>query len=295
MTDTSRLRARRTLLYVPGSDWRKMEKAASLSADCVCLDLEDGVAPSSKHEARNLIAKALSELDFGMSERLVRVNAADSGLQAEDLALASHPHLQGMVLPKAASAADVQAVGARLREAERERDLEPNSLSLLAQIESALGLVSLKDIASADEHLVALIFGSEDFASDVGAIRTQEADEIFYARSAVVTYAAAFGLQAIDMLHVNFKDGEGLARLAAQGARLGYSGMQIVHPDQIGPVLAAFTPSAEEISWAQRVIAAYEQHDAEGRGAFALGGKMIDMPLVKAAQRVLARAGKAKQ
>ncbi|UYN88654.1 MAG: CoA ester lyase [Anaerolineales bacterium] len=285
------MRTRRTLLYVPGSDWRKMEKAAGLGADCVCLDLEDGVAPSSKAEARTLIAKALTELDFGRSERLVRVNAADSGLQAEDLQIASHPNLQGIVLPKAASAADVQAVGVRLQQAERERGLAANTLSLLAQIESAMGLVNLKDIASADKHLVALIFGSEDFASDLGAIRTQEADEIFYARSAVVTHAAAFGLQAIDMLHVNFKDSAGLMQLAAQGARLGYSGMQVVHPDQIAPVLAAFTPSAEETAWAQRVVDGYTRHAAEGRGAFALDGKMIDMPLVKAAQRVLARAG----
>ncbi len=286
------MRARRTLLYVPGSDWRKMEKAASLGADCVCLDLEDGVAPSSKAEARTLISKALSELDFGRSERLVRVNAADSGQQAEDLLLASHPNLQGLVLPKAASAADVQTVGSALWSAEQARDLAPNTLALLAQIESALGLVNLKEIASADPHLVALIFGSEDFASDVGAIRTLEADEVFYARSAVATYAAAFGLQAIDMLHVNFKDAEGLGRMASQGARLGYSGMQIVHPDQIAPVLAAFTPGTEEIAWAERVVDGYEQHAAEGRGAFALDGKMIDMPLVKAARRVLARAGK---
>lgn len=285
------MRTRRTLLYVPGSDWRKMEKAAGLGADCVCLDLEDGVAPSSKAEARSLIAKALTELDFGRSERLVRINAADSGLQAEDLQVASHPNLQGIVLPKATSAADVQAAGTRLQKAEHERGLAANTLSLLAQIESAMGLVNLKEIASADKHLVALIFGSEDFASDVGAIRTQEADEIFYARSAVVTHAAAFGLQAIDMLHVNFKDSAGLTLLAAQGARLGYSGMQIVHPDQIAPVLAAFTPSAEETAWAQRVVDGYAQHAAEGRGAFALDGKMIDMPLVKAAQRVLARAG----
>lgn len=289
----SLLRPRRTLLYVPGSDWRKMEKAAGLGVDCVCLDLEDGVAPGSKAEARELIAKALSELDFGNSERLVRVNAADSSYQTEDLQLASHPKIQGLVLPKTASATDVQAVGMRLQQAEQARSLAPNSLSLLAQIESAMGVVNLKEIASADTHLAGLVFGSEDFASDVGAIRTQEAEEVFYARSAVVTYAAAFGLQAIDMLHVNFKDRQGLARLAIQGARLGYSGMQIVHPDQIEPVLAAFTPSAEEAAWAQRVVDAYEQHDAEGRGAFALDGKMIDMPLVKAARRVLARSGTA--
>lgn len=274
-------RPRRTLLYVPGSDWRKMEKAASLAADCVCLDLEDGVAPDRKPEARQLIAKALTELDFGRSERLVRINPVGSGLEGEDLQLAGHPGVQGIVLPKAAGAADVQALRARL----------PQELVLLVQIESAIGLLNLKEIAGADGRLAALIFGAEDFASDVGAIRTLEAEEIFFARSAVVTYAAAFGLQAIDMLHVDFKDRAGLERLATQGARLGYSGMQIVHPDQIEPVMRAFTPGAAEVVWAQRVVAAYEENQREGRGAFALDGKMIDMPLVKAARRVLTRAG----
>lgn len=274
-------RARRTLLYVPGSDWRKIEKAAGLGADCVCLDLEDGVAPSRKPEARELIAKALTELDFGRSERLVRINPAGSGLEGEDLQIASHPKLEGIVLPKAANAAQVQAVATRL----------PQQLSLLVQIESALGLINLKEIAGADERLAALIFGAEDFAGDVGAIRTLDAEEIFFARSAVVTYAAAFGLQAIDMLHVDFKDRAGLEKLATQGAHLGYSGMQIVHPDQIEPVTRAFTPGLEELAWAQRVVTAYEENEREGRGAFALDGKMIDMPLVKAARRVLARAG----
>ncbi|MCW5838803.1 MAG: CoA ester lyase [Anaerolineales bacterium] len=285
------MRPRRTLLYVPGSDWPKMVKAAGLGADCVCLDLEDGVAPSSKAEARRLIAKALSELDFGTSERLLRVNAADSREHAEDLALVQHPQLEGVVLPKAAAAADLGALGAVLAQAEAQRGLAPNTLSLFAQIESARGVVNLQAIASAEAHLVALVFGSEDFASDVGAIRTPGADEVFYARSAVVTYAAAHGLQAIDMLHVDFKDSAGLTRLATQGAQLGYSGMQIVHPAQIAPVQAAFTPSDEAISWARRVVAGYTEHAAAGRGAFALDGKMIDMPLVKAAQRVLARAG----
>jgi citrate lyase beta subunit len=285
------MRARRTLLYVPGSDWRKIEKAAELDADCVCLDLEDGVAPNRKGEARQLVAKALSELDFGRSERLVRVNAVGSGLEVEDLEIAAHTNLEGVVLPKTADAAHVLAVSAKLQHAERTRKLPMNSLSLLAQIESAMGLVNLKEIASADERLAALIFGAEDFASDVGAIRTAEAEEIFFARSAVVTYASAFGLQAIDMLHVDYKDRAGLERLATQGAHLGYSGMQIVHPDQIEPVQRCFTPSEGEIAWARRVTEAYAQNAKEGRGAFALDGKMIDMPLVKAARRVMARAG----
>lgn len=285
------MRPRRALLYVPGSDWAKMQKAAGLGADSVCLDLEDGVAPSMKAEARKLAARALSELDFGRSERLVRINAVGSGLEVEDLeaVLAASP--DGIVMPKAASADDVHVVSAKLQLAERAHKMEKGSIVLLAQIESARGLVELKEIAAADPRLDALIFGAEDFASDVGAIRTPEADEVFFARSAVVTYAAAFGLQAIDMLWIDFKDVAGLERLAAQGVHLGYSGMQIIHPGQIEPVQRAFTPSAADVAAARRVVDAYEQHAREGRGAFALDGKMVDMPVVKAARRVLARAG----
>lgn len=285
------MRPRRALLYVPGSDWAKMQKAAGLGADSVCLDLEDGVAPSMKAEARGLVARALGKLDFGRSERLVRINAVGSGLEVEDLeaVLAAKP--DGIVMPKAACADDVHVVSAKLQLAERAHKLEKGSIALLAQIESARGLVELKEIAAADPRLDALIFGAEDFASDVGAIRTPEADEVFFARSAVVTYAAAFGLQAIDMLWVDFKDVAGLERLAAQGAHLGYSGMQIIHPGQIEPVQRAYTPSAADVAAARRVVDAYEQHAGEGRGAFALDGKMVDMPVVKAARRVLARAG----
>lgn len=285
------MRPRRTLLYVPGSDWHKMEKAAGLAADCVCLDLEDGVAPDKKEEARQLAARALRELKFGPSERLARINAVGSDLELGDLEAVLPAMPDGIVLPKAADAGQVRQISERIAAFEEKQGLRTFSIRLIAQIESARGLVNIKDIAGADARLDALIFGSEDFAHDVGATRTPEGEEILYARSKVVAHAAAFGLQAIDMLWVDFKDKIGLHRVAAQGARLGYSGMQVIHPDQIAPVQAAFTPSAAEIAAAQRIVDAYEHNLKEGRGAFALDGKMVDLPIVKAAQRVLARGG----
>ncbi|MCW5875259.1 MAG: CoA ester lyase [Anaerolineales bacterium] len=285
------MRARRALLYVPASDWRKMEKAAGLGADCVCLDLEDGVAPNMKVEARQLALHALQELDFGRSERLVRLNGADTGMQTEDLAAVLPGKPDGIVLPKVSSAEQITDVSRKLAEYEEAHSLVAGGIVLLAQIESALGLVNAREIASADPRLQALIFGAEDYASDLGAKRSPAGGEVAYARSGVVTFAAAFGLQAIDMLWVDFRDGAGLARLAAEGAALGYSGMQIIHPDQIELVQQAFTPSPEELNTARRIVQAYEENIAEGRGAFALDGKMVDMPIVKAAQRVLARAG----
>jgi citrate lyase beta subunit len=284
------MKARRALLYAPGSDWHKMEKAAASGADSVCLDLEDGVAPNRKVEARQLVVRALNDLDFGKSERLVRVNSADSDLVNEDLeaVLAAQP--DGIVMPKVANGDQVRTISAKIGLAEQAQKLDKKSIILLAQIESAIGLVNIKEIAGADERLDALIFGAEDFAGDVGAKRTIEGAEVFYARSAVVTHAAAFGLMAIDMLWVDFKDQAGLKRMAEQGARLGFSGAQIIHPDQIKPAQLAFTPTAKEVEAAKRLVDAYEQNSKEGRGAFALDGKMVDMPMVVSARRVLTRA-----
>jgi citrate lyase beta subunit len=284
------MRARRALLYVPGSDWHKMEKAAASGADSVCLDLEDGVAANRKSEARELVVRALNELEFGKSERLVRINRVDSDLAESDLKAVLAERPDGIVLPKVASGDQVRTISARIGLAEQAQKLAKNSIALLAQIESAIGLVNIKEIAGADERLDALIFGGEDFAGDVGAKRTTEGSEVFYARSSVVAHAAAFGLMAIDMLWIDFKDHAGLKRMAEQGAGLGFSGTQIIHPDQIKPAQLAFTPTAREIEAAKRLVDAFEQNSKEGRGAFALDGKMVDMPMLVSARRVLARA-----
>jgi citrate lyase beta subunit len=284
------MKARRALLYVPGSDWHKMEKAAASGADSVCLDLEDGVAPNRKTEAREMVVRALNELDFGKSERLVRVNPADSDLVNEDLEAVLTARPDGIVIPKVASGDQVRTISAKIGLAEQNQKLDKNTIALLAQIESAIGLVNIKEIASADKRLDALIFGAEDFASDVGAKRTIKGNEVFYARSVVVAHAAAFGLMAIDMLWVDFKDQAGLKRMAEQGAGLGFSGTQIIHPDQIKPAQLAFTPTTKEVEAARRLLEAFEQNSREGRGAFALDGKMVDMPMVVSARRVLARA-----
>lgn len=283
------MRARRALLYVPGSDWHKVEKAAGLGADCVCIDLEDGVAPEKKIEARQQAIRALKELDFGRSERLVRINAGDLGEADLDAVVPERP--DGIVAPKVSYAEQVRNISEAIVLHEEKQGWRTGTVRLIAQIESAMGLANIKEIASADPRLDALIFGAEDFASDVGAKRTAAGDEVFYARSAVVAHAAAFGLQAIDMLWTDFKDVAGLERVARQGAVLGYSGIQVIHPDQIAPAQRAFTPNAEELAAARRVVDAYERNLKEGRGAFALDGKMVDLPIVKAAQRVLARGG----
>ena len=284
------LRSRRALLYVPGDDLHKVEKAAGLGADCVCLDIEDGVALNRKAEARATIADVLGRLEFGRSERLVRINPVGSGLENDDLAAVLPAHPDGIVIPKVGNPGQVQWVSTQLSRAEKVYGWEPGGIILLALIESARGVVNLKEIAGSDPRLQGLIFGAEDLAGDIGAVRTREGWEIFYARSAVVTHAAAFGLQAMDMVWMDLHDLDGLRQECEQGARMAYSGKQLIHPNQIEPAHTAFAPSDEAVAQARRVVEAAAKHQVEGRGAFALDGKMVDMPVVKAAEWVLARA-----
>ncbi len=284
------MRARRALLYMPGDDLRKIRKATTLDVDCVCLDMEDGVAANCKQEARVTIASALQELDFGRAERLARINPVGSGLEADDLAAALEGRPDGIVVPKAEDGEAVRWVSEQIRAAEAAHGWPRRGIALIVLIETARGIVNLPQIAGADARLEALIFGAEDLAGDMGLTRTREGWEVFYARSAVVTHAAAFGLQAIDMVCVDYNDPAGLEREARQCAQMGFAGKQAIHPNQVGPIQEAFTPSAEAIAHARRIVEAHAAHQASGVGAFALDGKMVDAPVVKAAEQVLAKA-----
>jgi len=284
------MRARRALLYVPGSDTRKMAKAAGLGADSVCFDLEDGVAPNQKVAARPLVAEALRSLNFGKSEKLARINAIGSGFEAEDLDAIVPARPDGIVIPKVNNADEVRWVSERIKNLERSNVIPEGTIALIGMIENARGVLNLAQIASADTRLQALIFGAEDYAADVGATRTREGIEVLYARSAVVAACAAFGLQAIDLLFLDFHDSEGLRGEAQRGAQLGFSGMQVIHPNQVPLVQEVFTPDDVTIAQAQRITAAAAENLAQGRGAFALDDKMVDMPIIKAAERLLARA-----
>jgi len=289
------MRARRGLLYMPGDDGHKIRKAAGLGVDCVCMDMEDGVAIDRKAEARATIAEALLTVDFGRSEKLVRVNAVGTGLEEADLeaVLGASPDVRpdGIVLPKVESAEQVRWLSARIAVAEASQGWQAGSMGIIVLLETALGIVNAREILSADPRLQAAIFGAEDLAGDIGMTRTREGREVLYARSSVVTHASAFGLQAIDMVFVDFRDTEGLRTESLEGAGMGYSGKQLIHPAQVGPAQEAFTPAPEAVAKALRIVEAFEANQREGKGAFALDGKMVDMPVLKTARRLLERAG----
>jgi citrate lyase beta subunit len=247
------------------------------------------VAVNRKAEARATIAKALQELDFGKSEKLARINSVGSGLEKEDIEAALPHHPDGIVIPKLEDLKQIQWASEVIEAAELKHGWPVNSIRVLVGVETAKGILNLKEIAS-HPRLDAIIFGGEDFAASVGATRSKEAVELLYAREAVVTACAAFDLQAIDIVAIDFKDLEALRAESEFGAQLGFSGKQIIHPAQVEPVQTAFTPSDEAIAYAKRVVETFEASQKEGKGAYALDGKMIDMPLLKNAQKVLERA-----
>lgn len=283
---------RRCLLFMPGDSRRKIEKGAGMDVDSIIMDLEDAIALNNKVAAREAVAAALREVDFGRSERLVRTNMIIPGwLYADDINATVDALPDGYVLPKIEEAQQIQWVSELLALAEARLDIAHNSIKLLAIIETAKGIVNLKEIAESDPRLEALIFGAEDLAGDMGAIRTAAGMEVFYARSAVVLHAKAYNLQAIDTVYVNLKaPAEDLVTETEMILGMGYTGKLAIHPRQVDPIQQVFTPKAEDIEAAQQLIAAHDAHQASGTGVFEYEGKMVDMPMIRSAMAVIARA-----
>lgn len=281
----------RSWMFVPGHRQRMIDKALGLDADALMLDIEDGVAPAEKDQARRLIGEALAwERQPREPLRFVRINAIGHRRMEDDLAAVLRPGLDGLVLPKVESAAEVAAVESRVAAHEAACGAR---LRLLVAIESPRGLLAAPAIASCSDRVSGLMFGAEDFGRELGlpASRQGEAQELLYARSALVVAAASARVQAVDGVWVDLRDPQGLERFALQSRRLGFTGMSSIHPSQLAPINAAFRPGAEEIDYARKVIAAYEEAAARGDGSVAFGGQLIDRPIIERARRTLDLAG----
>lgn len=289
-------RPRRSLFSVPGADQRKITKAQGLNADAVVLDLEDGVAYDKKDDARNLVQQTLGDpsQDFGSAELCVRVNGLDTNDMAlRDLeAVLPCSRLQAVVVPKVENASDVVFVSRMIDSlCDNTRDVR-----IIAAIESAMGFLNLREIAevgTSKAKLDALVFASEDFCADIEATRTESATEMLYARSQLVMAAKAFGLQAIDMVHINFRDLDGLKLECEEGRQMGFTGKQAIHPAQIDIINELFAPSSTEIDFAVRAVKEYETTTAKGKGACVVDGVVVDMPVYKWARKIIERAAKA--
>lgn len=290
---------RRALMYVPGNDERKVAKIPKLGADCICLDCEDGVSINKKQDARTNIRRILDEqkVDFGQSECSVRVNSVESGLCEEDLktVLGGKNLPMALHLPKVDEAEQLIWFGQKLNQVLSHHDQLQDPIPLIIFIESARALMRLPEICEQASLLrtfcpvipEALVFGSDDFVADIGATRTPEAQELLYARQKLVTIAKAFQLQAIDLVHIDYQDLDGLKVQSEEGVRMGFTGKQVIHPGQVPIVQAAFAPSQDRIEWATQLIREFREHEANGKGAFTFRGSMIDMPLVKQAQNIV--------
>ena len=285
-------RLRRSLLFVPGGEPRKIEKAREAGADALVFDLEDAVAPEEKDRARDLVAGALREGRFGESEPVVRINAPGTPQFEADLEAVVAAGARALMLPKAESAEEIARVAARLDRLEEKLAIdESRSVRLLALVESAAGIARIASLAGASPRVDALCFGHADFSRDMGLAEADASSGvILHARCALAIAARAARVAAIDTVFLDVRDERAFREDAALGMRLGFEGKLCIHPAQVKIVNDLLTPTPEQIAYARRVIEAWERARAEGRGVFALDGRMVDAPLVALQQGVLDRA-----
>lgn len=279
----------RSWLFVPGHRQKMIDKSPGRGSDALIYDLEDAVPPPERGTARMKVGAALDAVNEG-PRRFVRIHGAGHGAMDADLRAVVRPGLEGLVLPKVDRPEDVLAVDRWLTERESEASLPPGRVRLAAMIESAAGLIQAPAIAVSSPRLLALMFGAEDFAVDLGLFSFGQGGLLAYARSALVVAAASAKLDVVDKVYVDFRDPDGLARETKAARELGFTGKLLIHPAQIGVVHRVFRPTDQEVEAARRVVAAFEAAPEEG--TMAVDGRMVDLPVVKRAQWILRSAPK---
>ena len=273
-------RVRRSLLFVPAARPDRFEKAVATGTDAVCLDLEDGVAFSQKDEARDNAMALLAGHSPGRPEVIVRINEPKSDLGKKDLEvlLAAGVRPDALMLPKVGGADVVQTLERRLSPT-----LEP--MPLVVQIETAQGLAAVEVIAAASPNIAVLFFGAVDLSAELGC--AIEWDALLYARSRVVAAAALVGVDVMDTPFMDVSASSKLKDEACAVQRLGFTGKAAIHPSQVPIIQQAFSPAADAVDWARRIVAAYEANDG---GVLLVDGKLIERPVIASAKRILAVA-----
>jgi citrate lyase beta subunit len=269
---------RRSILYLPGSSERMMEKAGSRGADVLVLDLEDGVHPEQKADARRLIAKALGGIDFGDSEVWIRVNSEKSPWFQDDAAMVAGCRPAGVILPKVES---LDAIDRFSKVAE--------GLPVFLMIETALGVLESRALAR-HPSVRGLLFGAADYRESLRAGRSPQESELAFGRSAILHAARAAGVEAFDTPWFEYMDLEGLEASAGRARLLGFDGKTAIHPSQVRTINRVFSPTPEEIERARGIVEVMEKAFAEGRNVATLGNEMVEALHLAEARRVLARA-----
>ena len=277
----------RSLEFIPGNRRDMLEKARDFDADVLVADLEDSVPPAEKAAAVDLVAELGPTLAGRGQKIAVRLNSLDTGLTGSEIDAVLGPHIYAISIGKVDSPSHIQQCHNLLNAAEVRLGIDPGTVKIIPWIESAAAVMDARTIATASPRVVALAFGAEDYTNDMGIQRTDQGDEMRFPRSLVPLAARASGIVALDTPYVRFRDAEGLALEAQDAAALGYKGKFAIHPAQLDTINRVFSPSDSDIEYARRVLAAWDEAEAGGRGALALDGRMVDVPVVKRARSLL--------
>lgn len=284
----------RSFLFAPGNHPRRVEKAFTLGADAVILDLEDAVALSEKAASRQPVAEAVARA--GKARVYVRVNAMGTPFCFRDLVDTVVPGLHGVVLPKVESAADLHAIDWLLWNLELERGLVQGSLDLIPLVETAAGLSRVDRVFQARSlkpysgrwRVRRAAFGAADYAHELGITTSADERELDHARARLVLASASAGVEPpLDSPYFDIKDAEGCRRSTERSRRMGFQGRLCIHPDQVALANAGYAPSAEEVARAERIVAAFREAEARGEAAVQVDGRMVDYPVVRQAQTLL--------
>ena len=280
----------RSVIFVPGNRPNMLERAKEFTADIIMVDLEDSVPPGEKVNAREIAREWVPVLRSEGRRVMVRVNSLDTGLTRDELFVLVGPDLHGISIGKAEAAWDLQEVDRIITSLESAAGLEPGHTRVIPWVENARAIMNVEEIAAASPRIIALAFGAEDYTNDMGIQRTDFGEEVYFPRATVAVAARAAGLASLDSPFVAFRDSEGLERDAHTARQMGYTGKFAIHPSQIDTFNRVFSPDPEDVAYARRVLDAWQEAEASGRGSLDLDGKMVDVPVVKRAQNLVALA-----
>jgi len=278
-------RPRRSLLFMPGSNPRALEKARGLAADGLIFDLEDAVAPAAKESARAIVAAALAGGGYGGRELVLRVNAIDTPWGHGDLAVAATMPIDAVLLPKVENADRVGLTVSLL-----DQFGAPERLAVWCMLETPRGILCAREIAAASPRLAALVLGTSDLTKDLHALATRDRLPLVTSLGLTILAARAHGLAILDGVHLDLADEDGFIASCRQGRELGFDGKTVMHPKQIAGANAAFAPTRDEIEWSRRIIAAHDEAVAAGKGVVLVDGRLVENLHVENARRLLGLA-----
>ena len=280
----------RSLIFVPGNRRDMLEKARDFDADVIVADLEDSVPPAEKLNGRQIVKELADSLSGRGQKVMVRVNSLATGLTQDELSSLIGPHLYGISVGKVESTWDIKEYHRITSALENKAGLEPGHLKLIPWIENSRAITRVYDIATASPRVVALAFGAEDYTDDMDIERTDEGEEVYFPRAMVAMEARAAGVVALDSPYVRYRDEDGLKKDVELARQLGFKGKFAIHPAQLNIINKAFSPPPKGVEYARRVVNAWAEAEASGRGSTSLDGRMIDVPVVKRARNLLALA-----